>query len=175
MSAIAAQEPRLNEEITVRECRLIGFDGTQMGIYTTAEAQRVADNEGLDLVEIAPNAEPPVCRIMDYGKFRFEQAKREKEARKNQRVVEIKEVRLSLNIDTHDFETKRNHALRFISEGNKVKVSIRFRGREMGHPELGQEIMQRFADAMSEVANVEKPAKLEGRTMLMFLAPKPAK
>ena len=116
-----------------------------------------------------------MCKIIDYGKFRFEQAKREKEARKNQRVVEIKEVRLSLNIDTHDFETKRNHALRFISEGNKVKVSIRFRGREMGHPELGLEIMRRFSDAMSEVANVEKPAKLEGRTMLMFLAPKPQK
>ena len=126
-------------------------------------------------MKIAPQANPPVCKIIDYGKFRFEQAKREKEARKNQRVVEIKEVRLSLNIDTHDFETKRNHALRFISEGNKVKVSIRFRGREMGHPELGLEIMRRFADAMSEVANVEKPAKLEGRTMLMFLAPKPQK
>ena len=123
----------------------------------------------------SPQANPPVCKIIDYGKFRFEQAKREKEARKNQRVVEIKEVRLSLNIDTHDFETKKNHALRFISEGNKVKASIRFRGREMGHPELGLEIMRRFADAMSEVANVEKPAKLEGRTMLMFLAPKPAK
>ena len=126
-------------------------------------------------MKIAPQANPPVCKIIDYGKFRFEQAKREKEARKNQRVVEIKEVRLSLNIDTHDFETKKNHALRFISEGNKVKASIRFRGREMGHPELGLEIMRRFADAMSEVANVEKPAKLEGRTMLMFLAPKPAK
>ena len=139
------------------------------------QALEIAEQKNLDLVKIAPQANPPVCKIIDYGKYRFEQAKREKEARKNQRVVEIKEVRLSLNIDTHDFETKRNHALRFISEGNKVKVSIRFRGREMGHPELGQEIMQRFAGAMSEVANVEKPAKLEGRTMLMFLAPKPAK
>ena len=139
------------------------------------QALEIAEQKNLDLVKIAPQANPPVCKIIDYGKYRFEQAKRETEARKNQRVVEIKEVRLSLNIDTHDFETKRNHALRFISEGNKVKVSIRFRGREMGHPELGQEIMQRFAGAMSEVANVEKPAKLEGRTMLMFLAPKPAK
>ena len=138
-------------------------------------AMELAEQKNLDLVKIAPQANPPVCKIIDYGKFRFEQAKREKEARKNQRVVEIKEVRLSLNIDTHDFETKKNHALRFISEGNKVKASIRFRGREMGHPELGLEIMRRFADAMSEVANVEKPAKLEGRTMLMFLAPKPAK
>ncbi len=116
-----------------------------------------------------------MCKIIDYGKFRFEQSKREKEQRKNQRTVEIKEVRLSLNIDTHDFETKRNHAVRFIGEGNKVKASIRFRGREMGHPELGQEIMRRFAESMADVANVEKPAKLEGRTMLMFLAPKPVK
>ena len=139
------------------------------------QALEIAEQKNLDLVKIAPQANPPVCKIIDYGKFRFEQAKREKEARKNQRVVEIKEVRLSLNIDTHDFETKKNHAVRFISEGNKVKASIRFRGREMGHPELGLEIMSRFADAMSEVANVEKPAKLEGRTMLMFLAPKPAK
>ena len=129
----------------------------------------------LDLVKIAPQATPPVCKIIDYGKFRFEQSKREKEQRKNQRTVEIKEVRLSLNIDTHDFETKRNHAVRFIGEGNKVKASIRFRGREMGHPELGQEIMRRFAESMADVANVEKPAKLEGRTMLMFLAPKPVK
>ena len=120
-------------------------------------------------------ATPPVCKIIDYGKFRFEQAKREKEAKKNQRVVEIKEIRLSLNIDTHDFETKKNHAVRFLEEGNKVKVSIRFRGREMGHPEHGLEIMRRFAETMAEVANVEKPAKLEGRTMLMFLAPKPVK
>ena len=111
----------------------------------------------------------------DYGKYRFEQAKREKEARKNQRVVEIKEIRLSLNIDTHDFETKKNHAVRFLSEGNKVKVSIRFRGREMGHPELGADIMKRFAETLADVANVEKPAKLEGRNMLMFLAPKPVK
>ena len=154
---------------------MIDAVGTQLWFMSLRQALEIAEQKNLDLVKIAPQANPPVCKIIDYGKYRFEQAKREKEARKNQRVVEIKEVRLSLNIDTHDFETKRNHALRFISEGNKVKVSIRFRGREMGHPELGQEIMQRFAGAMSEVANVEKPAKLEGRTMLMFLAPKPAK
>lgn len=135
----------------------------------------LAEQKNLDLVKIAPQATPPVCKIIDYGKFRFEQAKREKEAKKNQRVVEIKEIRLSLNIDTHDFETKKNHAVRFLEEGNKVKVSIRFRGREMGHPEHGLEIMRRFAETMAEVANVEKPAKLEGRTMLMFLAPKPVK
>ena len=172
---ISKQELQINEQIRDKELRVIDADGTQLGIMSLRQALEIAEQKNLDLVKIAPQANPPVCKIIDYGKFRFEQAKREKEARKNQRVVEIKEVRLSLNIDTHDFETKRNHALRFISEGNKVKVSIRFRGREMGHPELGQEIMQRFADAMSEVANVEKPAKLEGRTMLMFLAPKPAK
>ena len=172
---ISKQELQINEQIRDKELRVIDADGTQLGIMSLRQVLEIAEQKNLDLVKIAPQANPPVCKIIDYGKYRFEQAKREKEARKNQRVVEIKEVRLSLNIDTHDFETKRNHALRFISEGNKVKVSIRFRGREMGHPELGQEIMQRFAGAMSEVANVEKPAKLEGRTMLMFLAPKPAK
>lgn len=172
---ISKQELQINEQIRDKELRVIDSDGTQLGIMPLRRAMELAEQKNLDLVKIAPQANPPVCKIIDYGKFRFEQAKREKEARKNQRVVEIKEVRLSLNIDTHDFETKENHALRFISEGNKVKASIRFRGREMGHPELGLEIMRRFADAMSEVANVEKPAKLEGRTMLMFLAPKPAK
>ena len=172
---ISKQELQINEQIRDKELRVIDSDGTQLGIMPLRRAMELAEQKNLDLVKIAPQANPPVCKIIDYGKFRFEQAKREKEARKNQRVVEIKEVRLSLNIDTHDFETKKNHALRFISEGNKVKASIRFRGREMGHPEMGLEIMRRFADAMSEVANVEKPAKLEGRTMLMFLAPKPAK
>ena len=172
---ISKQELQINEQIRDKELRVIDSDGNQLGIMSLRQALEIAEQKNLDLVKIAPQANPPVCKIIDYGKFRFEQAKREKEARKNQRVVEIKEVRLSLNIDTHDFETKRNHALRFISEGNKVKVSIRFRGREMGHPELGLEIMRRFSDAMSEVANVEKPAKLEGRTMLMFLAPKPQK
>ena len=172
---ISKQALQINEQIRDKELRVIDSDGTQLGIMSLRQAMEIAEQKNLDLVKIAPQANPPVCKIIDYGKFRFEQAKREKEARKNQRVVEIKEVRLSLNIDTHDFETKKNHALRFISEGNKVKASIRFRGREMGHPELGLEIMSRFADAMSEVANVEKPAKLEGRTMLMFLAPKPTK
>ena len=172
---ISNKELQINEQIRDKELRVIDSDGSQLGIMSLRQAMEIAEQKNLDLVKIAPQANPPVCKIIDYGKFRFEQAKREKEARKNQRVVEIKEVRLSLNIDTHDFETKKNHALRFISEGNKVKASIRFRGREMGHPELGLEIMRRFADAMAEVANVEKPAKLEGRTMLMFLAPKPAK
>ena len=172
---ISNKELQINEQIRDKEVRVVDSDGTQLGILPIRQAMDLADQRNLDLVKIAPQAKPPVCKIIDYGKFRFEQSKREKEQRKNQRIVEIKEVRLSLNIDTHDFETKKNHALRFIAEGNKVKASIRFRGREMGHPELGQEIMDRFAQAMSEVANVEKPAKLEGRTMLMFLAPKPAK
>ena len=146
---ISKQELQINEQIRDKELRVIDSDGNQLGIMSLRQALEIAEQKNLDLVKIAPQANPPVCKIIDYGKYRFEQAKREKEARKNQRVVEIKEVRLSLNIDTHDFETKRNHALRFISDGNKVKVSIRFRGREMGHPELGQEIMQRFAGAMS--------------------------
>ena len=142
---------------------------------SSRDAQKLADDKNLDLVKIAPAATPPVCKIMDYGKYRFEQAKREKEARKNQHVVELKEVRLSLNIDVADFNTKAKHALRFLADGDKVKVSIRFRGREMGHPEIGLETMKRFAEVCSEVANVEKPANMEGRHMLMFLAPKPAK
>lgn len=126
-------------------------------------------------MNISPNADPPVCKIMDYGKYRFEQTKREKEAKKNQKVVEVKEIRLGLSIDTHDFETKGNQAKRFLESGNKVKVSIRFRGREMGHPEIGQETMKRFAEYCAESGNVEKAAKLEGRNMLMFLAPKTGK
>ena len=140
-----------------------------------AKALDLAAEKDLDLVKIAPQATPPVCKIIDYGKYKYEQTKREKEARKNQHVVDIKEIRLSLNIDTHDFNTKVSHAMRFLKGGDKVKVSIRFRGREMGHPEHGYDIMNRFAEALSEHANVEKPAKLEGRNMLMFLATKPTK
>ena len=173
--AISNVDHQINEEIRDAQIRVIDSDGTQLGIISSKEALDIAISKDLDLVKIAPTANPPVCKIMDYGKYCFEQTKREKEARKNQRVVEIKEIRLSLNIDTHDFETKKNHAVRFLSEGNKVKVSIRFRGREMGHPELGADIMKRFAETLADVANVEKPAKLEGRNMLMFLASKPAK
>ena len=172
---ISNKELQINEEIRDREVRVIGPDGAQLGIMSAQKALDLALSKNLDLVKIAPQATPPVCKIIDYGKYRFEQAKREKEARKNQRIVEIKEVRLSLNIDTHDFETKVGHAMRFLQEGNKVKASIRFRGREMGHPEQGYEVMKRFAEALAEIANVEKPAKLEGRNMLMFLASKPAK
>lgn len=169
---IAKKEIQINEEIRDKELRVISSDGQQLGIMSSKDALNLAEQKNLDLVKIAPQSNPPVCKIMDYGKYRFEQAKREKEARKNQHIVDIKEVRLSLNIDTHDFNTKLNNALKFIAHGDKVKVSIRFRGREMGHPEIGLDTMKRFADACSETAVVEKPAKLEGRNMLMFLAPK---
>jgi translation initiation factor IF-3 len=172
---IASKELQINEQIRDSEVRVIGDTGEQLGVMSSRDAQRLADEKNLDLVKIAPTATPPVCRIMDYGKYRFEQAKREKEAKKNQHIVELKEVRLGLNTDVGDFNTKVKHAIRFLQDGDKVKVSIRFRGREMGHPEMGHEAMKRFAEACSEYANVEKPSKMEGRHMMMFLAPKPAK
>ena len=165
---------QVNEKIPDSEVRVIGDGGEQLGVMSSRDAQRLADEKNLDLVKIAPTATPPVCRIMDYGKYRFEQAKREKEARKNQHIVEIKEVRLGLNTDIGDFNTKVKHAIRFLQEGNKVKVSIRFRGRELGHPEIGHEAMKKFAEACAEFASVERPSKMEGRHMLMFLAPKAA-
>ncbi len=172
---ISSKGLQINEEIRDKELRLIDSDGSQLGVVSLSQALNLASEKNLDLVKIAPQAKPVVCKIMDYGKYRFEQAKREKESKKNQRIMTLKEIRLSLNIDTHDFNTKLKHASKFISGGNKVKVSIRFRGREMGHPELGIDIMNRFAQECSEFANVEKPAKLDGRNMLMFLAPKPSK
>ena len=172
---ISTKELQINEEIRDKEIRVISNTGEQLGIMSSSEALKLAEQGNFDLVKIAPQAKPPVCKIMDYGKYRFEQAKREKEAKKNQRVVEIKEIRLSLNIDTHDFETKAGHAIKFLKAGNRVKVSIRFRGREMAHPEHGLETMKKFAAACEEYGTVEKPAKLEGRSMLMFLAAKTAK
>ncbi len=166
------QEQQINEEIRDPEIRLISEDGEQLGIMSSEEALALAAEKDLDLVKIAPTANPPVCKIMDYGKFRFEKAKKEKEARKNQKIIEIKEIRLSLNIDTHDFDFKLKNARKFIAEGNKLKVSIRFRGREMAHPELGTEIMDKAVQALEDVAVVDKPAKLEGRQMLMFMSPK---
>lgn len=162
---------QINEQIRDREVRVVSDSGEQLGIMSSRDARRLAEEKNLDLVKIAPMAKPPVCKVMDYGKYRFEQAKREKEARKNQKTVEIKEIRLSLNIDTHDFETKARHAEKFLKAGNKVKVSIRFRGREMAHTNLGLDSMAKFAEACKEFSSVEKPAKLEGRQMLMFLAP----
>jgi translation initiation factor IF-3 len=156
--------------------RVISADGSQIGIISVADALKEAYAKDLDLVCISPNAQPPVCKIMDYGKYRFEQAKREKEAKKNQKVIEIKEIRIiGLGIDTHDFETKAKHAIKFLDAGNKVKVSIRFRGREMGHPEIALDLMQRFAEFCADHCTVEKQAKMEGRNMLMFLAPKSSK
>ena len=169
---ISNKELQINDEIIDAEVRLVGVDGSQIGLVSNSKAKSMAEQAGLDLVKIAAKAVPPVCKIMDYGKYKFEVSKREKESRKNQRTFDVKEVRLSLNIDVHDFNTKLNNALKFIKKGDKVKVSIRFRGREMGHPEQGYNTMKRFADACEEVAVVEKPAKLEGRNMLMFLAPK---
>ena len=172
---IGSKEVAINEDITFGEVRVITSTGEQLGVLPIKDAINAAYAKGLDLVCVSPNAVPPVCKIMDYGKYRFEQAKREKEARKNQKVIEVKEIRLGLSIDTHDFETKGNHAIRFLKSGDKVKVSIRFRGRELGHPEIGLDTMSRFAEFCSEYATVEKPAKMEGRNMLMFLAPKSSK
>ena len=166
---------QINEAIRDREIRVISEDGEQLGIMSADQALKLAESKNLDLVKFAPQANPPVCKIVDYGKYRFEQAKREKEAKKNQRIIEIKEIRLSLNIDTHDFDTKVGHAKRFFEEGNKLKVSIRFRGREMAHPEIGLKIMERFAQACTEYGTVEKAAKLEGRQMLLFMAAKAPK
>ena len=172
---ITKQELLINEEINEKEVRVVDFDGSQLGLMSGKDAFKKAMEKEMDLVLIAPNAKPPVCKIMDYGKYCFEQAKREKEAKKKQKTVEVKEIRLGLSIDVHDFETKGNQAKKFLVGGDKVKVSIRFRGRELGHPEIGLEVMTRFADYCADAAVVEKPAKMEGRNMLMFLAPKPAK
>ncbi|MBQ3865446.1 MAG: translation initiation factor IF-3 [Clostridia bacterium] len=171
---ISNAKHQINDEIHDKEVRLIDADGAQLGVMPIANAMRVAFNRGLDLVKIAPQAVPPVCKVMDYGKFRFEQAKREKEARKNQHVVDIKEVQLSVGIGIHDYNVKLGHAKRFIGDGDKVKVSVRFRGREMAHTSLGQELLLKFAAECGEIAVVEKAPKLEGRQMLLFLAPKPA-
>ena len=169
-----ADKTLVNEAIRATEVRVIGPEG-QLGIMKTSEALRIAGDQGLDLVEVSPDSKPPVCKIMDYGKYKFEQTKREKEARKNQHTVELKEVRLSLKIDKHDFDTKVNNAIKFLKAGNKVKVSIRFRGREMAHPEAGKVNMEKFAEAVSEYGTVEKQPKLEGRQMLMFIAANNAK
>ncbi|MDR3307356.1 MAG: translation initiation factor IF-3 [Coriobacteriales bacterium] len=168
---ISTQEPRLNEEIRASECRLIGIDGSQLGIFSLQAAQRIADDQGLDLVEIAPDAQPPVCRVMDYGKFKYEQAMKAKQARKNQTKIEIKEMKFRPKIDTGDYETKKKHVLRFLGGGAKVKVTIMFRGREMAHPELGLNILEKLAADLTSQAVIESQPKLEGRNMFMLLAP----
>ena len=175
MLTISKKDLLINEEIREREVRGVDADGSQLGIMPTKQALSLAIEKGLDLVDIAPQASPNVCRIMDYGKYRYEQAKREKEARKNQKTVEVKEVRMSMNIDTHDFETKVNQANKFLKGGDKVKVSVRFRGREMAHTDLGRDLLDRFKDACAEFGAVDKPAKMEGRSLAIFMAPKAAK
>ena len=172
---IAKLDHQLNEEIRDKEVRLIGADGAQKGIMSAAQANAMAEELGLDLVKISPNAVPPVCKIMDYSKFCFDQKKREKEAKKNQRVVEIKEIRMSPSIDTNDFNTKAKAAQKFLADGNRVKVSVRFRGREMAHTNLGEKLLMDFAAAYAEVASMEKNPKLEGRFMSIFLTPKNSK
>ena len=167
---------QINDEIVAKEVRLVGADGEQLGIFPLENAQKAAYDKGLDLVLMAPQANPPVCRIMDYGKFRFERDKKEKEARKKQQTVEVKEVQLSCRIDTHDFDTKVNHARRFLTSGNKVKVVLRFKGREMSHQELGREMLARFEEACKDLGTVDKKPTLEGRFMSMMVNPlKPTK
>lgn len=173
VGTIAAQEPRLNDEIRVKECRLIAYDGSQLGIYPIEQAQRIADDEGYDLVEIAPQATPPVCRIMDYGKFKYDQAIKAKQARKNQSKVETKEMKFRPKIDVGDYTTKKKHVLRFLEAGSKVKITIMFRGREMSHPEQGLSILERLADDLKDVAVIENQPKMEGRNMHMLIAPLP--
>lgn len=172
---ISSKELLINEEIRDKEIRVIDSDGSQLGIMLPKDALKVASEKNLDLVKIAPQGVPPVCRIMDFGKFRFEQAKKDKEAKKNQRVVDIKEIRMFVNIDVHDFNTKVKHTLEFLKDGDKVKVTVRFRGREMAHTELGIGLLDRFAEACNETGTVEKLPKLEGRSMSLFLSPKPNK
>ena len=172
---IANTAHQINEEIRDREVRLIGADGAQLGVMSAAQAQARADDAGLDLVKISPTATPPVCKLMDYGKYRFEQSKREKEAKKNQHVVEIKEVRMSPGIDIGDFNTKLRNAQKFLSEGNRVKVTVRFRGREMAHTDIGKKLLLDFAAQCAELAVLDKEPKLEGRHMSIFLSTRSAK
>lgn len=172
MSDIASNELMINEEIKDREVRLIDENGGQQGVVTLDVAMRMAEEAGLDLVKIAPTAVPPVCKIMDYGKYRFEQGKREKEQRKNQKVIEIKEIRLSATIDQHDMEVKAKACVKFLSNGDKVKVSIRFRGRQAKHGDIGLDVMDTFYEMVKDNAAMDRPAKQEGRNMFMILAPK---
>lgn len=151
---------------------MIDVDGSQLGILSAKEALDIAFEKDLDLVKIAPQATPPVCRIMDYGKFCFEQSKREKEAKKNQKVIDIKEIRMSSTIDTHDFNTKVNQAVKFLKGGDKLKVSVRFRRRTVAHPQFGEDLLNKFKEAISEVGVVDKPSKMEGRSLVMFVSPK---
>ena len=172
MEGTTISDLMINEQIRDKEVRLIGEDGEQLGIVSVKEAMRLAEEAGLDLVKIAPTAKPPVCKIVDYGKFKYEQLRKEKEAKKKQKVVEIKEIRLSPNIDTNDLNTKMNAARKFITKGDRVKVTLRFRGREMAHMNSSKHILDDFAEMLADVAVIEKPAKQEGRSMSMVLTEK---
>ena len=172
MEVSIISELMINEQIRDREIRLIGEDGEQLGIMSARDAMKLAREANLELVKIAPTAKPPVCKIIDYGKYRYEQARREKEARKKQKTIEVKEIRLSPNIDTNDLNTKVNQARKFVSGGNKVKVAVRFRGRELAHTAVGKTILEDFAQKLSDIAVIDKPAKLEGKSMVMFLVEK---
>ncbi|SMF64440.1 translation initiation factor IF-3 [Paenibacillus barengoltzii] len=169
---IISKEHLINEEIRAKEVRLVGAEGEQIGIKPLREALQMAMDLNLDLVNVAPTAKPPVCRIMDYGKFRYEQQKKEKEARKNQKIVDIKEVWFRANIEEHDFQTKLRNVIKFLKDGDKVKCSVRFRGREITHADIGKKILDRVKDEVAEISNVERVPKLEGRSMIMILAPK---
>lgn len=173
MLSISTKEQLINEDIRDKEVRVIGTDGEQLGIMSSADALEKAIEADLDLVMISPTANPPVCRIMDYGKYRFEQAKREKEAKKNQKQAEVKEIKMSLNIDTNDFNIKVKNCIKFLQNGDKVKVTIRFRrARELSHMNLGDDLMKKFMDAVSEYGGSEKPSKLEGKNYAVVLSPK---
>ena len=172
MEGKTISELMINEQIRDKEVRVIGEDGEQLGIMSAKEAMKLAEEAGLDLVKIAPTAKPPVCKIVDYGKYRYELARKEKEAKKKQKVIETKEIRLSPNIDTNDLNTKINAARKFIAKGDKVKVTLRFRGREMAHMASSKHILDDFAEALSDVATVDKAPKVEGRSMAMFLTEK---
>lgn len=168
---IGKNDLQINDDIRDREVRVVSASGEQLGIMSSRAALAMAEESGLDLVKIAPQAVPPVCKIMDYGKYKFELNKREKENRKNQRVINVKEVQLSPSIDTNDFNTKCRHALKFLKNGDKVRVMVRFRGREVSHSEIGLTLLEKFAEQCKDAGSVDKPAKLEGRNMVMFLSP----
>ncbi|MDQ6420369.1 translation initiation factor IF-3 [Paenibacillus sp. LHD-117] len=169
---VISREHQINDEIRAREVRLVGAEGEQIGIKSIRDALQLAAEASMDLVNVAPTAKPPVCRIMDYGKFRYEQQKKEKEARKNQKIVDVKEVWFRANIEEHDYQVKFRNVVKFLSEGDKVKASVRFRGREITHASIGQKILERLSKEVAEICNVERAPKLEGRSMIMILAPK---
>lgn len=169
---ISKQEVLINNQIRAKEIRVIDVDGTQLGVMGVKDAMEIAEQKGVDLIEISPNAEPPVCKIMDYGKYKFELAKKEKEAKKKQKTVTTKEIRMSVNIDKHDIEIKAKKAVEFIEDKNKVKVAVVFQGREMAYMDLGKNVLDQFVEAVGDVAVVDKPAMQEGRSMMMILAPK---